>query len=272
MDPLVTDDAECAAKEIEGAAEDVIKELDRVLPRALRGGEAAAKAYVRAWRDLAGRCLKLAHESMPDLVFPGEDGAFLLVDVKGRISVTANAHLEYLAVNAPFSPWLNRFGVGHGAAMFLLSEIRQALPGLHAIPLSDEESGLPNWDFDRTDFSSFVRHVWAELQEEEGLLERIDRTFQLTATEMGRLFGVRRQAIDQWLEHGVPPARQPKALVIAQIADVLALNLEPSRIPAIVRTSASAYGGHTMLEMIADERHEELLAMVRDSFDWATTA
>lgn len=255
MDTLFTDEAEVAAKELQAAAKDVIEELDHIIPRALRGSEASTKEYVRAWRDLAGRFLELAHQSMPELVFPGE-----------------NAHLEYLALNAPFSPWVNRFGPGQGAAVFLLSEIREAIPGLHPIPLSDDESGLPDWDLDRTDFSRFVRYVCLELQEEEGLLERIDRIFQLTATETGGLFDVRRQAIAQWLEHGIPPARQPKALVITQIADVLALNLEATRIPAIVRTPANAYGGHSMLEMIANGQEVELLEMVRDSFDWAATA
>jgi hypothetical protein len=39
-----------------------------------------------------------------------------------------------------------------------------------------------------------------------------------------------------------------------------------------VRSDAGAYGGRSMLELIADDRHDELLESVERSFDWASTA
>jgi hypothetical protein len=39
-----------------------------------------------------------------------------------------------------------------------------------------------------------------------------------------------------------------------------------------VRRPADAYGGKTMLELIAADEHGELLAQVRDSFDWTSAA
>ena len=40
----------------------------------------------------------------------------------------------------------------------------------------------------------------------------------------------------------------------------------------IARRPAGAYGGLSMLEMIERDREDELLTMIRRSFDWAATA
>jgi len=95
------------------------------------------------------------------------------------------------------------------------------------------------------------------------------RVFGLSVTETAGLFGVRRQAVSQWLVDGVPAARASKVTVVARISDLLDRMLVADRIPGIARTSADAYDGRTMLEMIAEDRHEELLAKVTASFDWA---
>jgi hypothetical protein len=104
------------------------------------------------------------------------------------------------------------------------------------------------------------------------MLVRISDVFGLSHTELGRLFGVSRQAASQWIEEEIPTARLPKVLAVAQVADLLALNVIADRIPAAARTGAEAYGGRTMLEMIAQNRHVELLDSVRRSFDWSQTA
>ena len=59
---------------------------------------------------------------------------------------------------------------------------------------------------------------------------------------------------------------------MAAIADVLARRLKPARIPGIARRPAAEYGGKTMLELIAADRHDWLLDSVRRSFDYAATA
>lgn len=104
------------------------------------------------------------------------------------------------------------------------------------------------------------------------LLDTIQVTLGLTDTELGRLMGVRRQAVAQWRDRGVPTARAEKAAAVAAIADLLSHNLKNERIPGIARRPAEAYGGLTMLEMIERDRHLELLDKVRQSFDWASTA
>ena len=104
------------------------------------------------------------------------------------------------------------------------------------------------------------------------LLATIEEPLELSKTELGRLFGVSRQAIDGWHRHGVPPARQAKAATVAATVDLLAHRLKRERLPGVARRPARAYGGLSMLEMIARDRHDELHALVRRSFDWASTA
>ena len=104
------------------------------------------------------------------------------------------------------------------------------------------------------------------------LLERSQEVFGLTTSDVARLYGVSRQAVDQWHDRGIPAAHQQKAAAVAAVADLLSHRLKPERIPGIARRPAGAYGDRTMLEMIAQDRHLELLDEVRRSFDWAATA
>jgi hypothetical protein len=104
------------------------------------------------------------------------------------------------------------------------------------------------------------------------LLDPIAETFGLSETELAGLFGVRRQAIGQWRERGIPSARQAKAATIAATAELLTRQLKAERIPGIVRKPAAAYGGLSAIEMIERDRHAELQEIVRRSFDWAIPA
>jgi len=104
------------------------------------------------------------------------------------------------------------------------------------------------------------------------LLDEIQAAFGLSKGELGTLFGVSRQAVDQWRARGVPGGRQEKAATIAATADLLSHQLKSERLPGIARRPADAYGGLTMLEMIERDHHRELLERVRDAFDWSATA
>jgi hypothetical protein len=149
--------------------------------------------------------------------------------------------------------------------VFLLNELRAAVTGLEPLPAAG--SRLPHWEADQADLARFSSFALAGAVEPE--LARIIRVLGLSVTDAARLFGVRRQAVSQWLEHGIPPARASKVTIVARTADLLERMLVPDRIAGIARTSAPAYGGRTMLEMIEQDRHEELLATVTASFDWS---
>jgi hypothetical protein len=99
-------------------------------------------------------------------------------------------------------------------------------------------------------------------------VERLQEAFELSKTEFGELFGVSRQAVDGWIEAGVPGDRQEKLSVMLSLVDLLERKLKPGRLPGIARRPANAYGGETMLALIRDDRHSELLEKVRASFEW----
>jgi hypothetical protein len=103
------------------------------------------------------------------------------------------------------------------------------------------------------------------------LLDPIAQTFELNETELGRLFGVSRQAVGQWRERSVPSNRMAKVATVAAIGDLLGHQLKPERIPGVARRPAGAYGGLSMLEMIERDREDELLTLIRRSFDWSST-
>jgi hypothetical protein len=96
--------------------------------------------------------------------------------------------------------------------------------------------------------------------------------FALSKADLARLFGVSRQAADQWLGSDMPAERKGKASTVLAIADLLSHRLKPGKLPGVARRPAPAYSGLTMLEMIAADQHEELLDSVRASFDFAKTA
>jgi hypothetical protein len=117
--------------------------------------------------------------------------------------------------------------------------------------------------------SRFLRIAYEELQSDMPVLESVADTFALSDTDLSRLFGVSRQRIAQWKAEGVPVSHRSKLNALARLAEVLSHNLLPDRIPGIMRESAPALGGKSMLEALAESRDNEVLARVEASFDWA---
>ncbi len=103
-------------------------------------------------------------------------------------------------------------------------------------------------------------------------LDRIATVLGLRTTELARLFGVRRQAVEQWRVHGVPGERQEQLATLGAVADLLLARLKPDRIPGVVRRSADAYGGRSLLEAIAAGEQTLVLDELRGAFDWAAAA
>jgi hypothetical protein len=86
-----------------------------------------------------------------------------------------------------------------------------------------------------------------------GDLSDIMRIFGLGATAAGRLFGVSRQAVDQWLAKGVPLGRLADVGAVAQAARALHGYFRPERIPQIVTEPIPGLGGRTVLEVAKNE-------------------
>ena len=105
------------------------------------------------------------------------------------------------------------------------------------------------------------------------MLEAVRDRLELSATELGNLFGVSRQAITKWFdERRVPGDRQAKLTIVHAIVELLSRHLKVSALSGIVRTPADDYGGTSMLDMIAADRHEEVLDGAREAFDYSRPA
>ena len=97
-------------------------------------------------------------------------------------------------------------------------------------------------------------------------------TLALSSNDLADLMGVPRQTVDDWLDFGPPVERMEKIRTIVVIADILRHRLRYSRLAAVARRPAKAYGGRTMLEVIADDDHDWLLRSIRESFDYTRVA
>ena len=249
---------------------DEARVLSDLVPKALSGSRVAAFGYVKQWRSLANSFLLTVHDELPDLVSESE-GRQLVVGAEDKAASILRFLLEAEALEAPFSSWVARADdVGIGSCAALIQKLRSTIPELRPVDLDVRER--PDWDVSQSQLRSFRKNVLAALNRDEPALNRIREVFELTVTELGSLFGVTRQAAAQWLELGVPTERQAKVATVASIADLLENHLRPGRVPGIVRRPAQSYSGLTALEMIKQDRHEELLHLVRESFDWARPA
>ncbi len=65
-------------------------------------------------------------------------------------------------------------------------------------------------------------------------LDKIRSIFDLSETELGELFTVSRQAATHWRVHGIPAHRAADVDRIAELAQYLAREFVPERLPQIV--------------------------------------
>lgn len=225
------------------------------LPAALAGDPERVRVYVEAYGRLSDRLLDAVSETRPELTaFP-----LLRTILKGE------------AMNAPFSNWVGSLDSGRGTALAVVELLRASLPG--GKPLSRPARWrMPAWEIDDAGVVRFYRAVAEALDDTESPLDRIRTVMGLSRTEAAALFGVRRQALDGWGRGGVPAERQAKLASIGAIADLLNARLKADRVPAVVRRPALAYGERSILEAIAADDEDRVLAALREGFDWALAA
>lgn len=264
-------DPRTALRLVDRAAPGLRDQLEVSLRDALRGRPGAVRAYVRAYEALVERLLASMGEVRPELFVRDEGGHLAVRMPRGRLSRAPIDVLRGFAADAPFSPWVTAKGARAGVALDLLSRIRALLPGLDPLPLPSASAYARPAD-DPDLLLRFTRRVMVAVQGGASDLSRVSDALGLSRTELGRLFGVSRQAASGWLADGPPAARAPKAACVAAIADLLVRRLKPARVPGVVRAKAPAYGDLSMLDLIAADRHQWLLDSVRRSFDYAATA
>jgi hypothetical protein len=263
-------DAETVRDALHRLGGGLLTELRGSLDGALHGSNDAAREYVCHYRLLTEALLSEGRRARPDLITDVGDGRLTIADAQGHPVRAWLGVLENGSVDAPFLPWTARYELGDAVALELTSRMR-AFMGCRAL-MPPAEPGRP--PVDDLAAERFQRHVRAHLNDPggENPLERLMRVFALSKSELGRLFGVSRQAVDGWLAYGVPADRQEKLATLLALADLLERKLKADRIPGIARRPAEAYGGQTMLELIAADRQSELLELARESFAWSQAA
>ena len=233
--------------------------LEVDLAQALVGDKQAVVAYVGAWRSARARLLTQVFKDCPSV----------------RLPPLAEEALDWEALQAPFCTWQSVVdSTQTGLALDLIARLRNILARTATpLRLSDQVTQrAAAREVDPEVVRRFYRMVVAALQGRGTMAAQIVDAFGLSTAELGRLFGVSRQAADQWLGSDVPADRRGKASTVLAIADLLSHRLKPGKLPGVARRPAGAYGGRTMLEMIAAGQHEELRESVRASFDFAKTA
>lgn len=88
----------------------------------------------------------------------------------------------------------------------------------------------------------------------------------LTKTDTGQLFGVTRQAIDNWYKQGIPMNRVADVDRIADVARALHARFVPERIPHIAHASLPGLNGRTILEAIRINGTQVVLNMLDRAF------
>src|ERR1700681_270456 len=232
---------------------DVFREA---MPHALRGEWPAVTILVRHWHSLVDDIVKSAADELPQLVQRDNDG-FGIVTASHHVSREPIHYLDHLISDVPFSPLLARFGQGVGIGVVAIDAFRMLLPGCPQLNLGMS----PGWrDLpEGSDSPRFRRLVDLAIRSMEPPLFRVKDLFGLSNSEVANLFGVKRQAVDQWEQSGeVPTARREKLANLLSVGELLERKLSPGRLPLVARRSAEAYGGITMLEMMAFDRDGEL--------------
>jgi hypothetical protein len=265
-----------AAEGIAGAA---IKTIESSMPEALQGERTQVRVYVDAYLLLESRVLDAVGKARPDwIVYDEVHNTVSLFEAEPdrasgrRQSVRwLKAALEQEAMSAPFSEWVGTLGGGRGTAVAFVAQLRSMLRDAKSLA-SPREHQLPMWALSDQQVVTFYRAVGDELARVETPLGRVMSVFGVSRTEMARLFGVRRQAIEQWEARGVPADRQEKLATLGAIVDLLTAKLKPDRIPGVLRRPAVAYGDRTILEAIAADEQALVLDQLRDAFDWAAAA
>lgn len=114
-----------------------------------------------------------------------------------------------------------------------------------------------------------LRRLIDQLDQQLGAmpLERTQRLWDVSASQLGAMFGVSRQAITKWLADGPPAQRSDQIAVLADCTELLDRWVKRERIPAIVRRPVAVLGGRSRLDVALAGQFEQLRDELADTFD-----
>jgi hypothetical protein len=98
-------------------------------------------------------------------------------------------------------------------------------------------------------------------------LQRTVRLWDVSATQLGQMFGISRQAASKWLSDGPPAQRRDQVALLGQATDLLDQWVKRERIPAVVRRPVASLGGRTRLDVVLEGEFALLRDELADTFD-----
>lgn len=250
MNELLDGDLESASEAAARAFPDVVVALDVLVKWLDHDGDLPTMRRYRAQIDTASRTLAAMWQEQPE---PDVHRSFLLAVLQRSTAETY---------------WAAPSADGIGALTVLVDRLRGAVRGL------PHECTKPRPGIDEHRFAWLLKS-FGDIELEQRHAEPLRRAmaiFDLSSRDVSEMMGVTRQAVEKWLVTGPPPDRLAKIGALAQIADTLQHRLRAGMPAAVVRRPAEAYGGRSMLEVMADDEHDWLAESVRASFDYAAAA
>lgn len=238
------------------------------LRKALAGSWQSVVVIVEKWDGLFEVVLGAARATS------GSDVKLLLAHRHGQLNAIGELyreHLRHAIADVPFSPLLATYGAELGSRMEAVRLARLYLPGLPAFPAVAAQ-GPPELLPAGTDLDRFRRLAGLALSRREPPLRRLRTLYGLTTTQAAALFGVRRQAVEQWEITGIPTTRRAKLAAALEVGETLTRKLRLGLLPLVAQRPAQVFGGLSLLEMIRTDRHEELRRLTDQAFDWTTPA
>ena len=100
-----------------------------------------------------------------------------------------------------------------------------------------------------------------------GPLQRTVRLWDISATQLGEMFGISRQAASKWLAEGAPASRRDQVALLGQATDLLDQWVKRERIPAVVRRPVEVLGDRTRLDVALAGEFEALRDELYETFD-----
>lgn len=98
-------------------------------------------------------------------------------------------------------------------------------------------------------------------------LQRTVRLWDISASQLGEMFAISRQAASKWLHDGAPAGRSDQVALLGQATDLLDQWVKRERVPAVVRRPVEQLGGRTRLEVALAGEFELLRDELADTFD-----
>lgn len=112
----------------------------------------------------------------------------------------------------------------------------------------------------------------ATLHPHAAAVRRIKELFGLSDAELANLFGVKRQALAYWREHGIPAGRAADVDRIYELAERFARTFKAARLPQIVRTAGRGLGNRSVLEVLAKDGPQPIFDYLYRLLSFSTTA